>query len=122
MDKELLETLKEKLLKQKKDLEAQLEAVADKDPKAKDDYDASFPNYGDTVDDNAAEVSVYQTNLSLERVMEKTLANVNTSLKKIEEGEYGICENCNSEIDEARLEAFPSAKYCMRCQEQKTKK
>ncbi len=121
MDKEVIEQLKKKLEKEKADLVGELEIVADKDPKAKDDYDATFPDYGDSVDDNAAEVETYQTNLSLERDLELTLVNVKEALGKIEKGEYSVCENCRSEIDEARLEAFPAAKHCMRCQEKDKK-
>lgn len=121
MDKEVTEQLKKKLEKEKTDLEGELEIIADKDPKAKDDYDANFPDYGDSVDDNAAEVETYQTNLSLERDFELTLVNVKKALEKIEKGEYGICENCSSEIDEARLEAFPAAVHCMRCQKKEKK-
>ena len=36
-------------------------------------------------------------------------------LKKIENGTYGICEVCGSEIDEKRLMARPEATLCIDC-------
>ena len=37
------------------------------------------------------------------------------SLKKIEEGDYGICEECEEEIAIARLKARPLTSYCISC-------
>lgn len=41
---------------------------------------------------------------------------VEGALARINEGVYGICVECGTEIEEARLEAYPSAKRCSRCQ------
>ncbi|NIV31407.1 MAG: TraR/DksA family transcriptional regulator, partial [Anaerolineae bacterium] len=30
---------------------------------------------------------------------------------------YGICEQCDAEIDPARLKALPYATLCLRCQQ-----
>jgi len=79
------------------------------------DYDAKFVNLGDKEDENAAEVALFEENLSLEKTLEVSLYNVNKALKKIEEGSYGICEKCGSPINPERLKAFPSATSCMEC-------
>ena len=39
-------------------------------------------------------------------------------LKRLEEGEYGICENCEEDIDVRRLEARPVTTLCIRCKEE----
>lgn len=41
---------------------------------------------------------------------------INTALAKIESGEYGLCDICGQPINEARLEAVPTAAYCLKCQ------
>ena len=38
------------------------------------------------------------------------------ALQKIDEGTYGICEECEEEIPIGRLKAIPEAKYCVACQ------
>ncbi len=43
------------------------------------------------------------------------LADIDHALKRIEKGEYHICEMCSEEIGIARLKAKPYAKYCMTC-------
>ena len=43
------------------------------------------------------------------------LRNIDEALLKIEEGEYGICEECEEEIPIGRLKVVPFARYCVKC-------
>ena len=45
------------------------------------------------------------------------LEDIEYSLGKICEGSYGICEMCEEDITEARLEVKPQARYCIVCRE-----
>ena len=45
----------------------------------------------------------------------ETLTEVEHALEKFDLGTYGVCENCGSEIPEARLEAKPAARLCINC-------
>lgn len=47
----------------------------------------------------------------------ETLLKIDTALRKITEGTYGICEDCGEEISEERLKVLPFAIYCRDCQE-----
>ncbi len=44
-----------------------------------------------------------------------TLAQIEASLERIEEGTYGQCEECGAKIPKARLNAIPYATLCVRC-------
>jgi len=44
------------------------------------------------------------------------------ALKKIEDGTFGICEDCKTMISKTRLKAVPYARLCVKCQEKKEKK
>ncbi|OGY91585.1 MAG: hypothetical protein A3B31_00230 [Candidatus Komeilibacteria bacterium RIFCSPLOWO2_01_FULL_53_11] len=79
------------------------------------DFDAKFPDYGEKEDENAAEVADFEGNLSMEKNLEVSLFNVNKALKKLDEGNYGLCEKCGKMINPDRLRAFPSATACMDC-------
>lgn len=37
------------------------------------------------------------------------------ALEKLENGEFGICEQCQAEINHHRLEAIPYARLCLDC-------
>ena len=43
------------------------------------------------------------------------LKKVEVALKKVEDGEYGICEQCEQEILETRLEIMPYTEFCIQC-------
>jgi DnaK suppressor protein len=43
------------------------------------------------------------------------LYEIDEALKRIESGEYGICENCGEKIAPGRLKAHPFARLCINC-------
>ncbi len=43
------------------------------------------------------------------------LQQLNSALKKIDEGTYGLCSSCGCAIDPARLIALPAAQHCVKC-------
>ena len=49
------------------------------------------------------------------------LAQIDGALTRINKGVYGICEECGSKIDEARLRVAPYATCCLSCQEGREK-
>lgn len=46
----------------------------------------------------------------------KALHDIDEALRKIEEGSYGICEECGEPIGEKRLSVLPAATLCVICQ------
>ncbi len=48
---------------------------------------------------------------------QKELAEIENALRKIENGEYGICEMCEDPIGFQRLKVKPHAVYCIDCRE-----
>ena len=50
--------------------------------------------------------------------LEKSLLReVEEALLRVQEGTYGICQECEEPISAKRLQALPWAKFCVRCQE-----
>lgn len=50
------------------------------------------------------------------RDRERTLIHkIREGIKRIDDGEYGLCVNCGSEISERRLIARPVATHCIDC-------
>ena len=97
MNKDLLNKLKEKLEKERTQIEKNLETFADKDKKLEGDWDTRFPKWNgggssSGMEIAADEVEEYSTLLSLEHVLEIRLKNIISALKKIKKNKYGICE------------------------------
>jgi len=49
----------------------------------------------------------------------ESLLKIDEALRKIDEGTYGICEDCGEEISTERLRILPYATLCRDCQEKR---
>jgi len=57
--------------------------------------------------------------LSLVESEEDTLSAIETALERVEEGVFGICEECGSPIAKSRLQAIPYTSLCIKCATQR---
>lgn len=109
-----IEEFKNKLIEEKESLEADLNNLGIPNPNRDDDWFAkpSDTSTVDTRDEVAERMEEMGERKAMENTLEPRLRAVNLALKKIDEGNYGHCEICNEEIDEARLNANPAARTC----------
>jgi DnaK suppressor protein len=68
------------------------------------------------IGDEAANIYNKQVLLSLNENERTRLKEVDESLDRIENGTYGVCEECGDKIGTGRLKVMPLAKYCVSCQ------
>ena len=55
--------------------------------------------------------------LALSENESRQLELIDQALERLEEEEYGLCQNCEKEINPKRLAAIPWARYCLDCQQ-----
>ena len=67
------------------------------------------------ISDDAARAYGKKLQGDLEEQEWKKLKQVEAALEKIEIGEYGICNQCEKDIPEARLEIVPYTEFCTQC-------
>ena len=115
MKKKDLQDLKTQLCEEKARLLRHLEQLS-----ASQELPEVNVNSGDSAD--IASVEITQTNLQKIGKRETYLMKkIDLALSKIENGSYGVCENCGEEISIARLKVRPVAQLCIDCkQEQET--
>jgi DnaK suppressor protein len=70
-------------------------------------YDENFADSGQV----AAELG---ENKALLNQLNEQLADIERALAKMDEGTYGLCEQCGEPIAEARLEAMPATRFCIK--------
>lgn len=75
-------------------------------------------SHGDFID-AALDTAQDEISSQLAEVESRELANIENAIKLMDSGEYGKCENCNSNIPLARLQALPYATSCIQCQREK---
>lgn len=87
-------------------LKREIDATRDYNPLSESRDEADL---GSATADLALQMSSQKTLLEMLELVEK-------ALKKIESGNYGLCELCKREISVQRLKMIPYALYCVECQ------
>ncbi len=70
------------------------------------------------IDEGDSEVFEREKNAALIAVLETRLQDIQTALRSIEKGSYGICARCGKPIEPGRLEVKPDATLCVGCQQE----
>jgi DnaK suppressor protein len=71
---------------------------------------------GDIVD-SVSEERTRELDMILTDREKKKLSQLDEALERIDDGTYGLCEECDVKIPKPRLKVMPFAKYCVECQE-----
>ncbi len=73
----------------------------------------------DIRDQGDTAIAELQESINYRYVQQKAdeIEQINASLEKLKNGEYGICEDCGEPIAPARLRVLPYATRCRECQE-----
>lgn len=75
------------------------------------------PDRGDLAED----YSNRERNLALQAMEAEQLEQIEEALTRLDEGRYGLCENCDQQISPGRLEILLYATLCVTCQSQQEK-
>lgn len=67
--------------------------------------------------DQAVSSSLETLRNSLQNSEYQEYTMILTALERLENGSYGVCEDCGENIAEKRLKYYPNAKRCLVCQE-----
>lgn len=107
MSKSKLNDIKEKLLTERELLIQKLKGndLSIDDSETPDPVDLAVRNYSKNVQ------------LAVSENESRQLTLIDEALRRIDDDEYGLCQNCEKEINQKRLAAIPWARYCLDCQE-----
>jgi DnaK suppressor protein len=110
MDKKRLDYYKKKLVARREELMKTIARTEEEGRQADDDQ---------TVDlaDKAANSYTKEFLFGMTNTDRTILSLIDAALKRIQANEYGLCANCQEEMQQKRLEAVPWAKHCINCQE-----
>jgi DnaK suppressor protein len=103
------ERLKNALLAEKASLTEQLNQLSVVVKEEGVGYSTHPADDGTLAFDQARDLAVRQN-------AQATLRLVDDALTRLNNGTYGLCIDCGTEIDAARLKAIPYAALCLKCQ------
>lgn len=102
--------IKNNLLRQQKEVEAELKEAEQDDPIMHDGLaESNEPGTASWMED------VHSQSMALRDNLKQMLGKIQTALLHLNKGDYGKCEKCGKAIETARLEAMPTASYCIAC-------
>lgn len=113
---------KKLILKRREEILEDIEHISeDTLKKSQKEASGDISGYTYHMADVATDTYDREFSLALASNEHKLLYELDDALKKIEEGTFGICEECKSYITKTRLKVVPHTKLCVSCQEKKEK-
>ena len=106
---------RQRLETEKDRLEREMSSVGRRNPSVPGDWESIPSETGMEADlaDQADVVMSRESNTAILADLEARYDTIISALKRIEKDEYGKCEVCGKKIEDARLEADPSATTCV---------
>ncbi|MFB0526828.1 MAG: TraR/DksA family transcriptional regulator [bacterium] len=93
-------------------LKEELLSLVQKTTENEKEYPSS--EVGDSID-QAADSSARELLFELNHGERQRLEDIESALRKIEQGRFGVCEMCGDMITKKRLKAVPYARFCIKC-------
>jgi DnaK suppressor protein len=123
LNKKELGDYKKLLLKRKAEIIDAIDHASEETmKKSQKDASGDISGYTYHMADVATDTYDREFSLGLVSSERKMLYELGDAFKKIEDGSFGICEDCKSPIAKTRLKALPYARLCVKCQEKREKK
>lgn len=114
MRKAFLKRARERLVAMKKGILREIEdAVREGREAGKDD---GMDTYDLATEERDREISMILTDREREK-----LDAIESAMERVDDASYGMCESCESDIAEGRLEAMPFTRLCVSCQAEREK-
>lgn len=111
LSKTFLANQKNVIEEEQKKLLLQIEVLKEEDP---------FSDPGHVTDNAAVDTDVreqvgHDTVEAEIKDANKRMEELKLALELLKKGKYGVCERCNNDIPQERLELVPEARYCIDC-------
>ncbi len=121
--KKELNEFKKIILKRKEEIDDEIKHISnDTLKKSQKDASGDISGYTYHMADVATDNYDREFSLGLASNDRQSLYDLNDALKRIEDGTFGICEDCKCLITKVRLKAVPQARLCVKCQEKREKR
>ncbi len=112
------EPYRKSLLEIKEQVQDDLKVMSDESTNSNGNGPGDVSGHALHMADVATDMYDREFNLGLASNDRETLARVAEALRRIEEGNYGLCAQCQKTIASARLKAIPYVETCVKCQEE----
>ena len=123
--KEQLKHFRQLLITERAKLADEIKSIAHDVSTSPRDASGDLSGYTVHMADMAADTYDRELSMNIVSSEQELLYQIDDALKRIDEGTFGLCQQCNQPVAMSRLRAMPSASLCINCQrtrEQKSKR
>jgi len=121
-NKQVLSEFKNLLLEKRDSILEEIKRLSEETlKKSPKDASGNISGYSFHMADVATDTYDREFSFGLASSEQQLLYEIGDALKKIDEGKFGVCEECGGVISKKRLLVVPYARLCISCQEKKEK-
>ena len=124
-NKDQIKQFRQLLITERAKLAEEIRAIAQDASKSPREASGDLSAYTLHMADMAADTYDRELSMNIVSSEQELLYQIDDALKRLDDGSFGLCQQCNESITMSRLKAVPYASLCIKCQrakEQKTKR
>jgi len=122
LTKEQLKQFRQLLITERAKFANEIRSIAQDTSKSPRDASGDLSGYTVHMADMSADTYDRELTPSMLSNEQEVLYQIDDALKRLDEGSFGICSQCNQAITMSRLRAVPYASMCIDCQRVKEQK
>ena len=125
LTKEQIKQFRQLLITERTKLAEEIKSIAQDVSTSPREASGDLSAYTVHLADMAADTYDRELSMNIVSSEQEILYQIDDALKRLDDGSYGVCQQCNQPITMSRLKAVPYASLCINCQrakEQKTKR
>ena len=120
--KEQRKTFRQLLITERAKLAEEIRAIARDASTSPRDASGDLSAYTVHMADMAADTYDRELSMNIASSEQEILYQIDEALKRLDDGTFGVCQQCSKPITVSRLKALPYASLCINCQRTQEKK
>lgn len=116
MDDTLMQKLRADLERRRGDIVNQLDGLSGEFRTLTTDESDEGSGLSNHLADTGSDVAEQERLATVSQDLGESLAQIDSALKRMDDGTYGTCQRCGKPINPERLEAFPWVEFDIECQ------
>ncbi len=122
LNKEQVKQLRQLLITERAKLAEEIKAIARDTAKSPREASGDLSAYTVHMADMAADTYERELSMNIVSSEQELLYQIDDALKRLDDGSFGICQQCDQPVSMSRLKAVPYASMCISCQRAKEQK
>ncbi len=122
LSKEQIKQFRQLLITERAKCAEEIKSLAQDASKSPREASGDLSAYTVHMADMAADTHERELSMNIVSSEQEILYQIDDALKRLDEGSFGVCQQCNQPITMSRLKAVPYASLCISCQRVKEQK